>query len=119
MPIPRTGSSSRSSPPKRSGRGPVWGMSTVYGIVKQSDRYIMVYSEPGRGSAFKVYLPRVEEEVEAPGREGPAAPPRPAASETVLLAEDEGALRAIIREILEDGGYAVLEGATPDEALSI
>jgi len=103
---------------KEQGKGTGLGLSTVYGIVKQSGGYIMVYSEPRRGSTFKVYLPRVDEEAQA-ATEAEGAPEPPArASETILLVEDEKALREMIRELLEEGGYTVLEGGSPEEALA-
>jgi signal transduction histidine kinase len=100
------------------GKGTGLGLATVYGIVKQSDGYISVYSEPGRGTTFKVYLPRVElpaEQVEPP--EPRAGAPR--GSETILLVEDEEAVRALARDILEAQGYAVLEAGHGVEALSV
>jgi PAS domain S-box-containing protein len=92
---------------KESGRGTGLGLSTVYGIVKQSDGYIWVYSEPGKGSTFKVYLPRVEDVVE------PEEPKRiplgeQRGSEVVLLVEDEEAVRDLVRSILTGQGYEVI-----------
>ena len=102
---------------KPQGKGTGLGLSTVYGIVEQSGGSIEVYSEKGRGTTFKTYLPRVERPAE------PAAPtapePPPTGSETVLLVEDEPALRGMIREALEDAGYRVLEAGTPRQALAI
>jgi len=102
---------------KEPGKGTGLGLSTVYGIVKQSGGNIGVSSEPGRGTTFKIYLPRVqgaEDAVEAP------PPPRPGrGSEAILLAEDEDEVRAIAREILESCGYTVLEARHPEEALQI
>jgi len=90
----------------------------VYGIVKQSGGYIWAYSEVGRGSTFKIYLPRVEEEAEA--EPVPAARPLSlAGSETVLLVEDEEAVRTLSRLILEGYGYTVLEAANGTEGLEI
>src|SRR5206468_1394031 len=92
---------------KESGSGTGLGLSTVYGIVKQSGGYIWVYSEPGKGATFKVYLPRVE-----PAGEPVAAPPSPAralgGTETILLAEDEAAVRNLARRVLEKHGYKLL-----------
>jgi hypothetical protein len=102
---------------KPQGKGTGLGLSTVYGIVEQSGGSIEVYSEKGRGTTFKIYLPRVEgsaEHTAAPEQTSP-----PTGSETVLLVEDESALRGMIREALEDAGYRVLDAATPRQALAI
>ena len=102
---------------KESGKGTGLGLSTVYGIVKQSGGYVWVYSEPGRGTTFKVYLPAVE----AAAAEAAPAPGTSHAlcgSETVLLVEDEEMVRRLARSVLEDRGYEVIEAATPKEALA-
>jgi signal transduction histidine kinase/CheY-like chemotaxis protein len=102
---------------KEPGKGTGLGLATVFGIVKQSGGHLNVYSEPGRGSTFKVYLPRTEE-LAAPRAEATLPQSAPGGTETILLVEDAEALRVLIREILEGGGYAVLEAATPEEALA-
>jgi PAS domain S-box-containing protein len=102
---------------KENGRGTGLGLSTVYGIVKQSGGYIWVYSEAGRGTTFKVYLPRVNEAVEAlPAAK--AAPERRVrnGSETILLVEDEPDLRELTRTVLAAKGYTVVEAQNAEEA---
>jgi len=96
-------------------RGTGLGLATVYGIVKQSQGYVWVYSEPGLGTTFKVYFPRVDEPV--------AGAPQPAAqtsvaggSETILLVEDEESVRLLSRTLLERSGYTVIEAEHPTEA---
>jgi len=105
---------------KEPGKGTGLGLATVYGIVQQSGGHISLTSEPGQGTTFKIYLPRVTERAEPVSV---PAPPRlsewPRGSETVLVCEDEEALRAIVREILEGAGYAVLEAADGAEALHV
>jgi PAS domain S-box-containing protein len=102
---------------KEVGKGTGLGLSTVYGIVKQSGGYIWVYSEPGRGSTFKVYLPRVAETAETVLAQAAAEPAR--GSETVLLVEDEDSVRQLVQELLESVGYEVLTAARPAEALRL
>ena len=100
---------------KESGRGTGLGLSTVYGIVKQSGGYIWVYSEPNRGSSFKVYLPRVDEVVEeAPLT--PAATRAQRGTETILLVEDEEPLRELIQTVLTEQGYDVIPSLDPQHA---
>ncbi len=102
---------------KEEGKGTGLGLSTVYGIVKQSEGFVFAYSEPGRGSTFKVYLPRVGGA--APEQVAPAEPESPATgSETILVVEDEASLRAVICEVLAEAGYSVLEAPEPDHALA-
>jgi CheY-like chemotaxis protein len=103
---------------KELGKGTGLGLSTVYGIVKQSGGYIWVYSELGCGTTFKVYLPQVEAAatVDLPA---PAPQAAPRGSETVLVVEDEPALRAVARRVLQRQGYAVLEAADGDAALAL
>jgi len=98
------------------GRGTGLGLSTVYGIVKQSGGYIYVYSEPGHGTTFQIYLPRVAElaEDEEAHREPPSLPN---GDETVLLVEDEAAVRELAARVLRDHGYCVLEASDPSQAL--
>jgi PAS domain S-box-containing protein len=100
---------------KESGKGTGLGLSTVYGIVKQSGGYIWVYSEPDRGTTFKVYLPRVAAEVESK----PSVVEIPGAgrgSETILLVEDEEAVRDLANRILSAKGYSVVAAKSTKEA---
>ena len=103
---------------KEKGKGTGLGLATVYGIVKQSGGYIWVYSEVGKGTTFKIYLPRTEEEVEesGPGRSGVEALQ---GTETLLLVEDEDVVRALVRNVLKEKGYRVLEASRGEEALEL
>jgi CheY-like chemotaxis protein len=101
---------------KEHGKGTGLGLATVYGFVKQSGGYIWVSSEPGAGTTFTIYLPKVHESatklpsstVDVVSRRG---------VETVLLVEDEASLRMLTRNILEESGYTVLEAGTGVEAI--
>ena len=100
---------------KESGRGTGLGLSTVYGIVKQSGGYIWVYSELGKGTTFKVYLPRVKDAVQVSAAETPASPTHKG-HETILLVEDEPAVRELTQMVLSARGYTVIEALTPEDA---
>ena len=94
------------------------GLSTVYGIIKQSGGYIWVYSEEGKGTTFKIYLPRVfEVAAAAPSPKAPT--PRTGGSETVLMVEDDPSVRRMVSEILKAGGYQVVEAQNAIEALEL
>ncbi len=101
---------------KGPGSGTGLGLATVYGVVKQSGGYIWVDSEPGQGTMFKIYLPRVEDAAELV-EPSPAPPELPRGSETILLVEDDEAVRHLAREILQMHGYTVLEARHRGEAL--
>ncbi len=103
---------------KEKGQGTGLGLSTAYGIVKQSNGYIFVYSEPGQGTTFKIYLPRVEEAVEPSGSRGvPSETPQ--GSETVLVVENEDVVRGLACQILRGNCYTVLEAQDGKRALQI
>jgi len=101
---------------KEKGMGTGLGLSTVYGIVKQSGGNVWVYSELGKGATFKVYLPRVDEPLEEE-TEKQIKRELPRGGETVLVAEDEGDVRSLVVQILKRQGYKVLEASNGEEAL--
>jgi len=100
---------------KEKGKGTGLGLSTVYGIVKQSGGYVWVYSEVGRGTSFKIYLPRVD----APAEELqlPRTPDSVAGTDTILLAEDDPMLRPLAKSLLEKLGYTVIDAENTATAL--
>jgi CheY-like chemotaxis protein len=103
---------------KEKGKGTGLGLSTVYGIIKQSGGYIWVYSEPGKGTTFKIYLPKVAEEVE--DIEMRKSPPETLkGKETILLVEDDQGVRDVSEVILKQFGYQVLKAGNGEEALEI
>jgi PAS domain S-box-containing protein len=104
---------------KGKGKGTGLGLATVYGIVKQSAGFVWVYTEPGHGTTFKIYLPRVGQLPEPRiSRAHPAAASMDG-TETVLVAEDEAAVRAVARQSLERHGYRVLEAPSGEAALDL
>jgi CheY-like chemotaxis protein len=103
---------------KGPGNGTGLGLSTSYGIVKQSGGYIWVSGEPGHGATFKNYFPRVSK-VSRVKRAAPASNSAPRGSETILLVEDEAGVRRLARSVLEERGYTVLEAASGDDAMAL
>lgn len=103
---------------KPEGKGTGLGLATIYGIVRQNEGFVDIYSEVGVGTTFKVYLPRYTgPEIAAEGTVPTAAPAR--GHETILLVEDQDQLREIASTLLQELGYTVLEAASPGEALTV
>jgi PAS domain S-box-containing protein len=102
---------------KEIGKGTGLGLSTVYGIVKQNGGHVFVYSEPGHGTTFKIYLPSAEDKVGLPSQrpEEKVRPSRP--GRTILLVEDDEIMRSITRKLLEEHGYRVFEANDGKSAL--
>ncbi len=99
---------------KEAGKGTGLGLSTVYGIVKQHNGYVTVYSEPGRGTTFHIYLPVVSDKVtEAKSTTAPVQ----RGNETILVAEDNEAVRGLIRDVLSRYGYTIIEATNGAEAI--
>lgn len=103
---------------KETGQGTGLGLSIVYGIVKQSDGDVWVYSEPGQGTTVKLYFPSVEQ-APSGGAPPPAPPQAPGGTETILLVEDEPQVRTLARRVLEASGYTVLEAERGEQALEL
>ena len=90
---------------KEKGKGTGLGLATVYGIVKQSGGHIAVESAPGQGTTFRIWLPEVEEEAPVAAAPAPLGTEAPQGSETILLVEDEEAVRSLLHEVLTSSGY--------------
>jgi len=104
---------------KEKGKGTGLGLATIYGIVKQSEGNVWVYSEPGEGTTFKIYLPHLKEKVSVVEVERPRKAVERLEPRTVLVAEDEASLRVLMREFLETLGYSVLEASSGAEAVRL
>jgi PAS domain S-box-containing protein len=103
---------------KKMGKGTGLGLSTVYGIVTEAEGSVNVYSEPGRGTTFKVYLPRIDAPASEKERIGvEAETPPPGGFETILIVEDEEPVRLLTRRLLNQWGYRAIEAADPNQAL--
>jgi PAS domain S-box-containing protein len=98
------------------GQGTGLGLATIYGIVKQNEGFVNVYSEPDKGTTFRIYIPRRVAEGAVPGQ-GPQAAQPATGTETVLIAEDDAALLELSRRILERLGYRVLSSNSPQKAV--
>ena len=103
---------------KEPGKGTGLGLATVYGIIRQSGGSVWVYSEPGRGTTFKIYLPRVAEPVEATVRR-PSVQTVAGGLETVLIAEDDPAVREVVSAVLSQKGYRLLRAPDGQTALEL
>jgi PAS domain S-box-containing protein len=103
---------------KEQGKGTGLGLSTVHGVINQSGGHILVYSEPGHGTTFKLYLPRVDAPKRV-SRRGPSAADVRRGEETLLLVEDEEDVRNLARDVLVESGYTVLAVTGADEAVRI
>lgn len=103
---------------KESGRGTGLGLATVYGVVKQNKGFINVYSEPGQGTAFKIYLPRYRSNPQTVA-EAVDPPPTKSGNETILLVEDEISILNMTAQMLERLGYYVIKAKTPGEAIRL
>ncbi len=95
------------------------GLAMVYGIVKQSGGHLYIYSEPGRGTTVKVYLPRTDDVPEASVEPSRPQPPRTSVRASILLVEDEEAVRSLLAKVLGRAGYTVHQCATPSEAQAL
>jgi two-component system cell cycle sensor histidine kinase/response regulator CckA len=103
---------------KEQGKGTGLGLSTVYGIVKQSGGYIWVYSEPGHGTVFKIYLPVAEAAAKTP-RNIERTGELPRGSETILVVDDDALLLEVTCDFLKGSGYTVMSARSPEEALRL
>jgi len=103
---------------KELGKGTGLGLATVYGVVKQNGGWIWVYSEPGRGTTFKIFLPQIEEVVGST-EPGKVANQSHRGSETILLVEDQDGIRELASEFLKGSGYTILEARDGSEALEV
>jgi len=104
---------------KEMGKGSGLGLATVYGIVKQSGGHVWVYSEPGQGTTFKIYLPSAEHKLGTAPAAQPEALPARREGATILLAEDDAVMRRLTRKMLEGHGYKVLEAEDGKAALDV
>ncbi|MFZ5798923.1 MAG: ATP-binding protein [Thermodesulfobacteriota bacterium] len=102
---------------KKRGEGTGLGLSTVYGIVKQHDGHIYVYSEPGRGTTFKIYLPITDGTADELG--APEHRSMPPGNETILLVDDDASIRRLLRDTLEPLGYDLIEATDGEHALAL
>lgn len=104
---------------KEVGKGTGLGLATIYGIIKQNNGFINVYSEPGQGSTFKIYLPRHHASPEKEASAVHSEEPAPTGNETILLVEDEPGILEMTRTMIEQKGYTVLSAASPAAAVQM